>query len=60
MKELNDEASVCTVIFIISILYIVLGYEHVNAAQSHEEEKAQFQKIQEDPERLQTIINNWR
>ena len=60
MKDLNDEASVCTVIFLISILYIVFGYVHVNAAQSHEEEKEQFEKLQEDPERLQTIINNWR
>ena len=32
IKDKNDEALICTLIFIVSVIYIVVGYEKVNDA----------------------------
>jgi len=32
INDKNDEALICTLIFILSIIYIVVGYERVNDA----------------------------
>ena len=60
IKDLNGEASTCTFIFLVSVLYIVLGYENVDASTNADQEKEEFEEIQSNPERLNTIVNNWR
>ena len=42
IKELNGEAFICTLMFISSTLYIVLGYENIKPTQSYDQEKKQF------------------
>lgn len=60
IRELNGEALVCTIMFVVSIFYIVLGYKSVHAEIRSDEEKRQFTEMSQNPERLATILNNWR
>jgi hypothetical protein len=32
IKDKNDEALICTLIFIVSVIYIIVGYDKVNDA----------------------------
>lgn len=62
IKGCDEEAAVCTLIFIISILYIVLSYKSVNDVSefSRNEKTLPGAALGDaDPELLK-LINNWR
>ena len=42
IKELQAEAFVCTIVFIISIFYIVLSYEYVNDIEGNDKDCRQW------------------
>jgi len=57
IKDKNDEALICTLIFILSIIYIVVGYERVNDAGEYDFNASKV-NITEAQKRL--ILEQWR
>ena len=57
IKEKNDEALICTLIFIVSVIYIVVGYEKVNDAGEYDFDASKV-NITETQKVL--ILEQWR
>lgn len=57
IKEKNDEALICTLIFIVSVIYIVVGYEKVNDAGDYDFDASKV-NITETQKVL--ILEQWR
>lgn len=65
ITEKQQEALMCLLIFIASILFLVTTYPAVNATNwfESEEEKFMVEKIDDEDdydERFNEIVNNWR
>ena len=60
-KQLDGEAIMCTGIFLVSVLYIVIFYQEVNTYEKDDREREKFDEfVAQNPENLNSIINNWR
>lgn len=57
IKDKNDEALICTLIFIVSVIYIVVGYEKVNDAGEYDFDASKV-NITETQKVL--ILEQWR
>lgn len=57
IKDKNDEALICTLIFIVSVIYIVVGYEKVNDAGEYDFNASKV-NITETQKVL--ILEHWR
>lgn len=57
IKDKNDEALICTLIFIVSVIYIVVGYEKVNDAGEYDFNASKV-NITETQKAL--ILEQWR
>lgn len=60
ITDRQDEALCCTLIFIVSILYLVTTYPDVNSTNLFEAEDEKFQIDEEEDDRMAEVINNWR
>jgi hypothetical protein len=57
IKDKNDEALICTLIFIVSVIYIVVGYEKVNDAGEYDFNAS---KVNITATQKALILEQWR
>jgi hypothetical protein len=60
ITEKQLEALVCTLVFVLSIFYIVTTYPNVNSTNLFEDEENKFNCESLSELRMIEIINNWR
>lgn len=60
ISEKQLEALACTLIFVVSILYLVTTYPSVNQTNLFESEEDKFVVEDEDEAHLQDVVASWR